>query len=214
MRANVPTIRVQNHSALDTFAAVAVDRRFQHLLFCWFRREGGSGGRRGILTVSVRLKYTTSPLIRPRHRAPGGCNCRCVPVKLSHYQRKLDGSPPIRSPPSDQTPQKERLAGGTPLWNTSGENEKVAMQISRLAPPPLRRLLVKIALNFVFFSSPPFLFEIRARRDTLPLRKKKMQGAKQMDAAGQSRAFDSIPSLMFVSFYGAFHLFPFPFFWK
>lgn len=132
----------------------------------------------GILTVSVHLKYTTSPLIRPRHRAPGGCNCRCVPVKLSHYQRKLDGSPPIRSPPSDQTPQKERLAGGTPPWNTSGENEKVAMQISRLAPPPpLRQLLVKIALNFLFFffffSSPPFLFGIRARRDTFPLRKKK-----------------------------------------
>lgn len=81
--------------------------------FRW--REGAlEGGWVGILTVSVHLKYTTSPLIRPRRRAPGGCNCRCVPVKLSHYQRKLDGSPPIRSPPSDQTPQKERLAGGTP----------------------------------------------------------------------------------------------------
>lgn len=68
-------------------------------------------------------------------------SCRCVSVKLSHYQCKLDRSLAIRFPLSDRTSQKK-------AWQVERLHfTEVAMQISEPAPWS-DQFLLKIAKKF------------------------------------------------------------------
>lgn len=93
-----------------------------------------------INTPLVQLKYTTYSNETVTSNA-WQSNCRCVSVKLSHYQCKLDRSLAIRSPLSDRTSQKK-------AWQVECLHFiEVAMQISELARWS-EELHVKIAKSF------------------------------------------------------------------